>query len=288
MEYVHAKKQSNPYLKTLNLVLEQQEKWVKVHAAEFLLWSGADTTLVAQTYRLEEKQHAGLSPYRIGIWRVLYQASTTPSDKKMYLDKIMTAFREGPDHLHALETLAKLKIPITNSITAHGAEVLKDQEVTPMYLYGLWNMYYDEGISKDVIVDKLLTVLIDPTLSSNLRIVACYILRYLPLTTAIKDTLIVLPYQEWGEDVQLQFLCTLLTLGVDEQQVRDKVVRDLLFFDTKPDALPTIMLGLSNIKEDWIWNKMETFYKQLSDIQSPHYNPDFLATGAYAMLKFIN
>ncbi|GAB2781675.1 hypothetical protein GCM10027275_26730 [Rhabdobacter roseus] len=99
-------------LRELREVLQHQEEWVKVHAAEYLLWAGYPEGVRA-VYLQEEKRYGTQSPYRIGIWRVLAQVSE--EEKSTWTGRIQRAFGDpdGPDRIHAAETLAKLKVPPT-------------------------------------------------------------------------------------------------------------------------------------------------------------------------------
>ena len=97
-------------------VLNEQEKFIKVHAAEFLLWMGLDKEKVKQEFLKENEKFENEPKYRIGIWRVLAQASVDENEKIGWTEKIMNVFVDttAPDRIHAAETLAKLKIsPLT-------------------------------------------------------------------------------------------------------------------------------------------------------------------------------
>ena len=98
-------------VKILRNVLETQSEWVKVHAAEYLLWSGYPEG-VRQAFQIQEKQFGKEPRYRVGIWRVLAQSANNLNDKKVWTDKILHAFLDtnGVDRIHAAETLAKLSI----------------------------------------------------------------------------------------------------------------------------------------------------------------------------------
>src|SRR5690606_34458258 len=93
----------------LKEIMNYQQKWVKVHAAEFLLWEDLEIAAVKKAFLYQEKLFDTVAQYRIGIWRVLNQASKSAAEQEFYLKKITAAFQAGPDSLHALETLAKLK-----------------------------------------------------------------------------------------------------------------------------------------------------------------------------------
>lgn len=93
----------------LRHALNEGHEWVKVHAAEALLWNGYPED-VKEAFVAEIKT-AG-PKYRIGVWRVLAQAQGNDVvARERYVNKIRDAFLDtnGPDRLHALETLAKLQ-----------------------------------------------------------------------------------------------------------------------------------------------------------------------------------
>lgn len=101
------KKLENRALDVLRDALANGREWVKVHAAESLVWTGHPER-VHETF-LKELDGAG-PKYRIGVWRVLAQAAAKDDERRMYLAKIVDAFldEDGPDRLHAVETLGKL------------------------------------------------------------------------------------------------------------------------------------------------------------------------------------
>lgn len=78
-------------LRVLREVLHHQNEWVKVHAAEFLLWTGYPEE-VKEIYLSEEKIYGEKPQYRIGIWRVLAQAADSDVEKKIVLIKFLPHF----------------------------------------------------------------------------------------------------------------------------------------------------------------------------------------------------
>jgi len=129
-------------VEALRTILQTQSEWVKVHAAEFLLWSRYPEG-VQKIYLKEEKQWGNKSPYRIGIWRVLSQAATIPEEKKIWTDKIMQAFLDtnGTDQIHAAETLAKLHISPLKEYPGITAKNL-DSPVRSLSLYTRWSVAF--------------------------------------------------------------------------------------------------------------------------------------------------
>ncbi len=131
----------------LREVLATQSEWVKVHAAEFLLWAGYPDG-VTEAYEAEEKEYSDKPQYRIGIWRVLAQAAPSPDVKKIYTDKILSAFLDtaGTDRIHAAETLAKLEISPVNDNEEITREALLSP-VLPLALYTQWSVAYTSADS---------------------------------------------------------------------------------------------------------------------------------------------
>lgn len=100
-------------VQTLQEGMAEEEEWVKVHAAEFLLDLSFPQE-VRETFEAELEQYGDQPPYRIGIWRVLSKSATTADQRKQYIDNIIAAAAdpEGEDRLHAIETLAKLGVKL--------------------------------------------------------------------------------------------------------------------------------------------------------------------------------
>ena len=71
----------------LNKVLQEETLFVKVHAAEYLIWLGYPDE-PQKVYEKENELHSEEKPYRIGIWRVLAQASKDSSAKRGWLEKV--------------------------------------------------------------------------------------------------------------------------------------------------------------------------------------------------------
>lgn len=157
----------------LQRVMEQQESWVKVHAAEYKLWLDY-TDGVQEAFRQEEKEWGESSPYRIGVWRVLAQ-SDLPS-RESYVNNIIRAFedRDGPDRIHAAETLAKLGVSVADAAPEITREVLEGP-VNSLYVYTLWSML--QGADPDGAREKLLELALDSGRDEILRLQAAFALR---------------------------------------------------------------------------------------------------------------
>jgi SSS family solute:Na+ symporter len=112
----------------LRKALRQEQKFVKVHAAEALLEFGIGED-VRGVFEDEQKLHSDEQPYHIGIWRVLARTSTSDAERQQYIEKILAAWRTNkePDTANAVETLAKLEFHTSD---ADRAELQKWTEAT--------------------------------------------------------------------------------------------------------------------------------------------------------------
>src|SRR5262245_23468833 len=94
---------------TLLDVLQRDETFIKVHAAEILNARG-ETARVREVFLRELERSSEVSGYRVGIWRVLAQSAASPNERSQWIAKIAAAFMDAAaaDRLGAIESLAKL------------------------------------------------------------------------------------------------------------------------------------------------------------------------------------
>ena len=113
-------------------VLDKGEEFVKVHAAESLLWTGYPEG-VREAF-LSEPQT--IPKYRIGVWRVLAQAAVDKQERAEYEGRILAVLLDpsAPDRLHAAETLGKL------GINCSDVEILRlsKEEAGPFQTMARW------------------------------------------------------------------------------------------------------------------------------------------------------
>lgn len=161
---------------TLGTVLKEQQEWVKVHAAEFLVWTGNDQG-VKQAYLKELEQYVSKPQYRIGIWRVLSQVSTG-EEQKGYQDNIRNAFLDtsGPDRLHAIETMAKLKMSPLPEYKAEADAALRS-DVKSLVGYTHWATAYTNADSMAQAKKYFLSRILDVNEDLLLKRIAAYVLR---------------------------------------------------------------------------------------------------------------
>lgn len=164
-------------------VLQNDERWVKVHAAEFLL--ALDYPAGVEEAFTKELEAYGAEPeYRIGIWRVLAKATFDPKEKSEWISKIRDVFldSDAPDRLHAVETLAKLgyKVPAATDASAQDQterEIFEDTAVgdDAMAVFACWVLVISDPEPDDSRLAELLAL---P--DARIRGLAAYAVRHLP------------------------------------------------------------------------------------------------------------
>jgi SSS family solute:Na+ symporter len=122
----------------LRQVFEGEQRWLKVHAAEYLLALDHPEG-VKEAFTKELQDHGGEPQYRIGIWRVLARAAYNEKERQEQTKKIRDAFFDtaSPDRLHAAETLAKLGYVLPDDEVA-GMEQAAGPENGPWAPYAAW------------------------------------------------------------------------------------------------------------------------------------------------------
>jgi len=267
----------------LKTLLYSEKEWVKVHVAEFLIWEDCDVDEVRTEFMKEEQQFGHLPKYRIGIWRVLAQAATDEKERQYWVDKIFAAYNDvdGEDRLHAIETLAKLKVPVTHE--------LRENLEGLMRLYTLWNYTLVSEKAQEEVKRTLIGDLIGNRLDELDMQVASYILRYMDPLSAQELTEI----RSWMEDKDIKpslrcnLLSTLLISSAEDQKVAemDDVKRELISFRNNPGALNHIMMVLAVCGNEHDKVLINELFQTRRDNTVPGYNSDLHATAAYMVLK---
>lgn len=105
-------------LATLQKVLHEQKSWIQVHAAEALPAQGEHASVRARFENLNTVGDA--AGYRIGVWRVLVHASSSPSEQAAWTQRIEQIAQDptAPDRKQAIESLGKLAQPVSAACLA--------------------------------------------------------------------------------------------------------------------------------------------------------------------------
>ena len=166
-------------VRTLQEVLDGEERWVKVHAAEFLL--ELDYPEGVEAAFLEELKESGEEPeYRIGIRRVLTRASYDPKEKRDWTSQIRDVFLdlEAPDRLHAVETLAKLGYRLPEGPEGSAERGVFEQAASGddgMAAFARWILVSNDPEHDDSSLGELLA-----SDDARIRGLAAYAIRHLP------------------------------------------------------------------------------------------------------------
>lgn len=272
-------------------LLHLQEKWVKVHAAEFLIWENIQRQQVQNVYIEEEKKFRDTVQYRIGVWRVLAQTAQTSQDRDDWINRIVDVYNQpnSPDRLHAIETLSKLK----HSVVADVNEIYRELDlgVNSFLLYSLWNSAYLPGADVELIRSDFVDLLERTSRSTDpvLIAVTAFILRNLPPPTPSewdRISVTALSYND-NSGVRASLLSTawLLAPHTGESVTREKIRRELLAMENEEGAMMHILtaLGASDQTEDR--KILAELYHRVRDVNSPSYDADLHATAAYAILR---
>lgn len=167
---------SGKALAELRHSLKTQSEFIKVHAAEYLVWLGYADEVRTEFLR-ENERHGEQPRYRIGIWRVLAQTEPDPEKKKGWYDKIYGAFGNlnGPDRLHAAETLAKLRLSPKERYPEATQKSLTD-ESRNMQVYTHWALSYAPGADPAQFTNDFLQMIAADT-NGVVRTISAYIVR---------------------------------------------------------------------------------------------------------------
>lgn len=161
----------------IKYTLENGDLWERVHAAEFLLNLGYSDDIY-EVYRNEEPTKRNIYQQRIGIWRVLAQASHNREEKQQWIDSIASVFKNpnAPDRVHAAESLAKLRVS-PYDISPDATDSILSGENNALWLYTLWGTAYTKGKDKNQVKNQLANVVSFKKNPNGIRRLAAYALR---------------------------------------------------------------------------------------------------------------
>jgi hypothetical protein len=160
----------------LKNILMHRQKFIKAHAAEYLIWTGHPEVALKE-YLNEEKLHGTEPKYRVVIWRILAQAERDPVRKKMWLNKMYNAYidMDGPDRTHATEALAKLQQPVANLFPQVTSKTLTSDDRN-LQTYAVWASSYGSETRMKANREKLVQTALTDT-SAIIRRISAYVLR---------------------------------------------------------------------------------------------------------------
>lgn len=189
----------SPYLEAIREAgTTSDDFWVRVHAIEFLIDLGdmEEASRLAESCRGFETE----PQKRIGYWRMKYRLSGQ-AEQHIWLDKILASYldRNGPDRIHAAETLAKLSYPLSKTDSSLTMQDLAGGGALGAYVK--WGMALPADSASEVDFDMLLQAVEDT--SSLERRTAAYAITFLkPLPEQYRRRLVAAAdAEEEGSDV---------------------------------------------------------------------------------------
>jgi solute:Na+ symporter, SSS family len=199
----------------LSKILHHQKQWVKVHAAEFLMELGK-TKDIDSIFQKEEQLYGTEAPYRVGIWRVLSQIESQNFKWKVQLIQLAKDSSKS-DQLHAIETLAKLKIPPLWMSYRFKNQILQGNNLR-LKSYTQWALAIPETDTDKPVIDSLKKMLHSNTVEEK-RIAALALrkLNYFPEDSW--NELATLALEEpTDSDARVYLLAAAMTLCPDQNQ----------------------------------------------------------------------
>lgn len=277
-------------VKDLRKLLKDQQEWVKVHVAEYLLWTGNAVDEVYKVYKQEAQDFNDIYKYRIGIWRVLAQASRSKKERAGWIQKVVTVYKDknAPDRLHAIETLSKLKYVVIKGSAVR--ELLQMTNADPLQIYSLWNAACGSEAVKKRVQAQLYTLLLQQIRERNapaVQVIA-YVLRSLgtpdvPVWDAVRKEMAV---SNVDPRISAGVLTMLWVTAPVARSSMAQAVKGLLFSKKEEKAVLLQLLAglaLKGTATDRNWLLKQ--YPMISDSQQAGYNADIHAAAAFALLK---
>lgn len=198
----------------LRETLANESRWVKVHAAEFLLALGYPQG-VGDAFEAERAAHDREPEYRVGIWRVLAASAASADERRAWNDRIKEVLADpaAADHTHAVESLAKLGVRVSDPEFRSAVEraAAKDPRAA---VFAHWLL----AGSGDSAALQELTATLDST-DPQARFLAAYGLQWLrPDDPAIWQTLRAAAQREQDSPARIYLLSAALVLAPDERE----------------------------------------------------------------------
>ncbi|MBN8789208.1 MAG: hypothetical protein J0I84_19175 [Terrimonas sp.] len=276
---------------TLRDILKNQQGWVKVHAAEFLIWTG-NPQGVKEAYLNELELFADKPQYRIGIWRVLSQLSAGEEEGK-YKSLVEKAFIDtaGKDRIHAIETMAKLKMsPLPEHKAITNAALHSD--IKSLSAYTHWAVAYTSEDSMKTARQFFLSRVMDTKEDLLTRRIAAYVLRNSGCLSkndwiALSEMVVAMPKEGEG---RLSFLnAALLTATENEKQTGlfEKIFDEFIVEGNRKDkaARMDIAAGLAIIGSGDHLPLLAGWMHNVDESGVAADDADVQASAAYAILK---
>ncbi|NOY29969.1 MAG: hypothetical protein GXP28_07255 [Planctomycetes bacterium] len=258
----------------LRQILEQESRWVKVHAADFLLMLDYPQG-VAEVFARELDESGDVPEYRIGIWRVLARAALQDKQRNDWVAKIRDVFfdENAPDRLHAAETLGKLGYTVREK----GDELFEDMASSNNDSLSVFVQWVLANSKREGATARLAKFLSSD--DASVRGNAAYALRFLPRVSPEVGKKIVAAVQNESVDSSSRvYLVASATIHAPEESRPPLKDQMLAYFDTgTDDEKYEACIALSQIGTN---DDLPLLASLLKDT-----NADVRSASAYAILR---
>lgn len=196
-------------------ILERDETWIKIHAAEALLVGGEAITMRKRFLDLAPKADSSL--YRVGVWRVLATTSATLAERAECIEQVSKIFLSpsAPDRSQALETLCKIGAPLSGLLLDRVRSIEADEgdPIRPLALWALAAMGDQNALR------GIASLLSSPVPRS--RLIAAYSLRWLRTSdpTTLRLLVQAADAEAPGTDAQAYLLSAAFALVADSSRM---------------------------------------------------------------------
>ncbi len=214
-------------VRSLREGLAEGQRWVKVHAAEYLLALDYREG-VQETFQRELADSSQEPQYRIGIWRVLARAADNDQQRTAWIETIRQVFLDptATDRLHAVETLAKLGYKVRDDDLQQFEDAARPER-SAMTPFARWVLVNSERPDAE---SRLAELLDSP--DATMRGHAAYALRHLPkVSPEVAAQLAAAAGREpAGATARIYLVGAAAVHGSGQEQARriDELVRDVV------------------------------------------------------------
>lgn len=164
----------------LRNVMQREERFVKVHAAEALIELGLSAG-VHDVFIAQEREHHDVPSYRLGVWRALARSTAGTPEYDEWVGNLRKVALDPavPDRIAAIESLAKLKYALTPD-ERPVIDALATSDNDGIALFSIWLLSQTPSSANPQ--DRIARYLDSKDPISRLR--SIYILRFLPALSA--------------------------------------------------------------------------------------------------------
>lgn len=206
----------------LHEILEREESWIKIHAAEALIAGGEAIAIRERFLRMVPTVDS--LPYRVGVWRVLANTSPTAADRAECVAQVEKIFLnpKSPDRSQAIETLGKLRCSLSGPML-EAARRTAAEGPEPLKVLAYWALQLSGETES---LEKLLDMI--RSTDGDKRVVAAYALRWLRDLPPAAMTVLARAADQEAEGTRAKAYLTSAAFALDADPTRRGAWRSTL------------------------------------------------------------